>query len=302
MLARLFGKTELTDAQKLEMISSVRGTLFCQAEAIHGKCLTKQEMLEEGSLSDATLRRFCVAREWEEAQIVEMLQAHLKWRKETLPMERTPAIERVLESGRIRVLRKGKTPIMVTDFLWGEFLLDENITAEDIIAAQICLTEEVLAEADAASAEDEPAQYIAVTTGGPPPVPFIKQIAPIFEGNYPERCCSGIIYPIPRWLSYVAWAILKLVPERTQKKFVLLSEEAEFCEKTGLSPDELPEDLKGGIEGQKVRRAEAMTDEKRLAQMPEGFKDAITNADQNVEVLLSQAACQLQPVSGSCNM
>lgn len=273
MLSRWFGR-EKTDAEKKEFIETVR---------------SKFEG-ENDYLTDGTINRFCIAREWDEAKTVEMLTDHLKWRKETLPVERTPAINRVLESGRLRILRKGKLPVLCVDFMWGNFLLDD-FKDDDIIAAQVALCEEALAEADAASTPDQPGQYITVSTGGPPPMAFVKKIVPVFDINYPERTNKAIIYPIPTILSYIAWAILKLVPERTRKKFILLSEEDDFCKETGMSPEELPEDLKGGIEANKARRDEAMKDDKRMAQMPEGFKDAVTQADTQVAVSMSQAAC-----------
>jgi len=273
MLSRLFGR-EKTEAEKKELIQNVR---------------SKFEG-EEEYLTDATMTRFGIAREWDEAKMVEMLTEHLKWRKETLPVQRTPAIERVLESGRIRALRRGKEPVLCVDFKWGSFLLDD-FKDDDVIAAQVLLCEEVLAEADAACGPDEAAQYITVSTGGPPPMPFVKKVVPVFDINYPERTKKAIIYPIPTILAYVAWAILKFVPERTRNKFSLLSEEEDLCRESGLTPEELPEDLKGGIEASKARRDEALKDEKKLAQMPEGFKDAVTQADTQVAVSMSQAAC-----------
>merc|ERR1711904_577644 len=125
------------------------------------------------------------------------------------------------------VLRRGKVPIICVDFKWGNFLLDDY-KDDDIIAAEVMMLEEIVAEADAASEEGQPGQYIAISTGGPPPKEFVRKFSPIFDINYPERCNKAIIYPIPKWLSYIAWAILKILPERTQKKFILLSEEEDL--------------------------------------------------------------------------
>merc|ERR1711998_709925 len=103
--------------------------------------------------------------------------------------------------------------------------------------------EDVLAEADAASSEEGSAQFVSVSTGGPPPTQFLKDVSPIFDVNYPERMKSGIIYPIPRWLKYVVDALLVFVSKRTRDKFILVSEEADFVETTGLRAEDLPEDL-----------------------------------------------------------
>jgi hypothetical protein len=265
-------KKELSDEEKTAILESVRADF------------------EGEALSDGTLRRYCVAREWDKQKIVEMLQSHLAWRKETLPVERTPAIEKVLESGRIRLLRGGSEPVICVDFKWGRFLLD-GFETQDIVKAQICVLEDALAEADAASPEGVPAQFISVSTGGPPPTQFIKDISPIFDVNYPERMKTGIIYPIPRWLKHLVDAMLIFLSKRTRDKFVLLSEEAEFVEKTGLPADKLPEDLKGGIEASKERRKKAMEDEQARNQMPKEFQDAMADADQNTQVMMSQVAC-----------
>jgi hypothetical protein len=271
MFSRFF-KRELTDEQKAEAVQTLRAG-FPNEE-----------------FADATLRRFLVAREWDQAASTEMLQKHVEWKKATLPMQRTSTIEGVLESGRIRVLRRGKLPVICVDFMWGKFLL-EGFSEDDIINAQISVLEDVLAEADAACQDGGEAAYIAVSTGGPPPKEFVKKISPIFETNYPERLGSAIIYPIPRWIEWVANAILLLVPARTREKFLMYSEEAAFLEKTGLAAEDLPEDLKGGIEGTRKRAEEAMKDEKARDQLPEEYKQAVNNPDANLQVMMSQAAC-----------
>jgi hypothetical protein len=89
MFKALFGSKEPTDEEKAQMVSSLRGSLDIPAE----------------KMSDANLRRFCIAREWNEKAISEMLQGHFKWRGENLPMASSAEIQRVLDSSRIRMLR-----------------------------------------------------------------------------------------------------------------------------------------------------------------------------------------------------
>lgn len=196
----------------------------------------------------------------------------------------------MLDSGRIRILRRGKDPIVAVDFMWGQFLLD-GFDEDDIINAQFFVLEDILAEADAACPEDQPASYIALSTGGPPPTAFIKKISPIFDINYPERCSKGVIYPIPRWMKYVADAILLLVPKRTRDKFIMLSDEQDLCETTGINSADLPEDLKGGIEASRARREKAMEDERTKTQLPKVYLDAVAEGGQAQVVAMSQAAC-----------
>lgn len=271
MFKRWFG-AELTDEEKSKFVETV------------------QSKFEADTFSVATIRRFCIAREWDEAAVVAMLEEHKKWRSATLPIEKSPAIERVLESGRIRVLRRGREPVVAVDFMWGKFLLDD-FNEDDIIAAQFFTLEDIIAEADAAGPEDQPAQYIAVSTGGPPPTAFIKKISPLFDVNYPERAGKGIIYPIPRWMKYVADVILLLVPKRTRDKFIMLAEEEEFLQETGMKSEELPETLKGGIDADRARRDKAAEDERTKEQLPEVYKEAIANPDMAQQVAMSQAAC-----------
>jgi len=215
---------------------------------------------------------------------------HLTWRKATLPIQRSAAIDRVLESGRLRILRRGATPIICIDFMWGQFLTEE-FTVDNIIDANIWALEDILAEADAARTDGQPARYIAVSTGGPPTKELVKKISPVFDINYPERCATAIIYPIPRLMKFVADALLLLLPKRTREKFVLFSEEADFCAKTGLSSAELPEDLKGGIEAGKARRDQALKDAKRRDQLPKEFLDAMESSEGATQVLMSQVSC-----------
>merc|ERR1712232_1053588 len=93
------------------------------------------------------------------------------------------------------VLRRGKVPVLCADFMWGQFLLD-GFDEDDIIAAQILQLEEVLAEADQLCPEDQPAQYIAVSSGGPPPTPFVREKGVAERGpkghvqRYDSRTCS----------------------------------------------------------------------------------------------------------------
>jgi hypothetical protein len=271
MFSFLFEKA-LTDEEQVQFIAAVR----------------EKVDVSQDKFADAHVRRFCVGSEWDETATVEQLRKHLKWREETLPIERTPAVDRVINSGRITVLRRGKEPIFLVDFMWGRFLLDD-FKETDIYKAQILLAEEMLAEADALCPEDEPAQWIAISTGGPPPSGYVGNNIATFVVNYPERCIRAIIYPIPKWLQYVADVILKMAPKRTRAKFVMLSDESELLEKTGLAAADLPESLQGGLTGAYERRDKAKDD--ALEQLPQVFMDALTKADHDVQVMMTQAAC-----------
>lgn len=268
-----FFKKELTDEEKAQMIISLRSEF--------------EDAVAKAELSDATLRRFCVAREWDQAAAAKMLRDHLAWREATLPIQRSDAIDRVLDSGRLRILRRGPHPIICIDFMWGGFVTDD-CTIDDIIAANIFVVEDVLLEADAAG---QPAQYTIVSTGGPPSRDVQNKVSGVMEGNYPERLKTAIIYPIPRWAKFVADALLVLLPRRTREKFVLLAEEADLCETTGLSAQDLPERLKGGIDAERQRSDEAVKDPKRLAAMPDEMIDAIHSAEGGTQTMMAQVAC-----------
>jgi len=272
IFGRLF-RSELTDEEKNAVVQAVNA------------------QFEEEGFSEATIRRFCVAREWEEQAIVQTVKAHVEWRKANLPIERTPVMDRVLESGRVRILRRGKDPIICYDFMWGRMLLD-GFKDDDIIATVVWAIEDVLAEADPLCAEGEQAQYVSVVTGGPPPIAYIKKAGAIFEPNYPERLKQCVVYPIPHWMKSVADAIIMLLPKRTQKKFVLLAEEEEFLGITGLSAEDLPDILKGGIEAGWVRREKiALADESTREQLPEVYVEAMKDPDLATQMAMSQVSC-----------
>jgi hypothetical protein len=231
-----------------------------------------------------------VARDWDEQSIVEMVKEHLTWRTANLPMEVSPVISRVLESKRIQVLRRGAKPIICVDFMWGNFLLD-GFEIDDIMAAMVSALEDVLAEADALCLDSGAAQYILVATGGPPPSSFVSNVSSLLDINYPERLLTALIYPIPVWMEYVAYGIFMFTSSRTREKVTMLSEESALLEHTGLSAEELPDDLKGGIEASNARREKALLDEACREQMPEEFMDAVTSGEQQVKVPMAQAAC-----------
>jgi len=260
------GSKEPTDEEKAQIISSLRSSLDISAE----------------KMSDAHLRRFAIAREWNEKAASEMLTEHLKWREETLPMAHSAEIQRVIDSGRIRVLRRGKQPIICADFMWGGLLLEEDITKKHILDANIYVLEDVLAEADALMDDGQPAKYLSVCTGGPPPMDFIRYISPTFDINYPERLQTAIVYPVPTLFRYMVKAIMVLLPKRTSDKFCIFSEERDLLEKLGITSDELPEELKGGYQGSKERQNKLLQDKARMEQMPEGFVDAVAQGDQEV--------------------
>lgn len=271
MFKRFFGG-EPTDQEKVQIAQSV------------------QAKFAADNFSDATIHRFCVAREWDESKIVAMLEEHRAWRAKELPVQRTPGIDRVLESGRLTVVRRGASPILMVDFMWGKFLLD-GYDADDIIRAQYLILEDILAEADSLSPQDQPGKFISLSTGGPPPSAFAKKISELFDVNYPERCQKAIIYPIPRMFKHLANVILMLVPKKTREKFSLLSEEQELCEALQMAPQDLPEILKGGMEAMKARREKAAQDERTKDQLPQEYHDALANPDTALQTSMSQAAC-----------
>ena len=206
--------------------------------------------------SRCTARRFLIARDFDRDPASSMLQAHLEWRRATLPIERTPEIEKVLASPRFRVLRRGTHPVTNTNFMRGEFL--SGTSEQVLILAYIAFTEELLEAADECCAPDEWASCTCICSGGWPPMSFCRKLAAVLEPNYPERLGGTLIYPVPKVVAALVNGAISFLPRRTREKFALLSNEKQLCLKAGLKAEDLPEgfsDLEQSRERQRSRAA-----------------------------------------------
>jgi hypothetical protein len=270
---RPFARQELSAQEKVSIIS-----------------LLRSEFPEE-LVSNATLQRFLSAHEWNIKAASELVQKHLQWRNATLPIQRTDAIQRILDSGRIRVLRRGIDPVVCVDFMWGKFL-EDGFSADDILNAHLSVLEDVLAESDAIHAslpkhevQDKPirllgtasstadqdageyGRYIGISSGGVPPLPYIRKLAPVLDANYPERMSTAIIYPIPRIMEGLVPGIKKFINKRDRERFEMFAHEEQLLERTGLRAEDLPEDLRGGMHAM-INRYKEMKKRMKKEELP----------------------------------
>ena len=130
-------------------------------------------------VSRCTARRFLIARDFDRGAASSMLQAHLEWRRATLPIERTPEIEKVLASPRFRVLRTGINPVTNTNFMGGDFL--SGTSEQVLLQAYLCFIEDLLEAADECCGPDEWASCTCICSGGWPPMSFCRKLAAVLE-------------------------------------------------------------------------------------------------------------------------
>jgi len=173
----------------------------------------------------AERKRFLAARDGDSAAGEEMLQAHLKWRAESLP----------LPEGRPRV-GKGLpewmffhgTALDGTPLLWinGAMYDGEAATPEEYGLASAALIDGRFARDS-----DQQCTVLLDVRGGPEwPNPQaytllspIRTITRVLSDNLPERCKRVVIYPVP-WGASTIWSAVKLfLDTRTAEKVVLLS-------------------------------------------------------------------------------
>lgn len=194
--------------------------------------------------TDASLRRFLVARKGDVAAAEHMFAAHLDWRSRAFPMDRGSVVQDILEEKR-RFIRLGTDsdgrPVICCDFLWGFFL--EGVSAEDCIRAALIFLEGELALADAAGIH----QARVLCYGGPPPLEFAATISAILSTNYPERTCVAVIYPVPPMIARTVRLFLWFLDEGTKSKVRIEHKESDILSLLQISIEDLPLRMRGGL-------------------------------------------------------
>jgi len=194
--------------------------------------------------SDASLRRFLIARKGNVDAAEEMFAAHLQWRSRAFPLRREGAVASILNE-RKRLLRlstdsQGR-PVIMVNFLWGYFL--EDFTALDCVKASILFLEHELAAAEAAGAHEA----LVLCYGGPPPVEYGIAIAAILAANYPERTKCAVIYPVPPLIARSVRLFIWFLDEGTRSKVHILHKQREMLALLSLQVADLPEPCRGGL-------------------------------------------------------
>lgn len=193
---------------------------------------------------DESLRRFLVARKGDHEKASELLSAHLLWRRQVFPVDRTGPIAQIFQDGR-RLRKIGTAsdgrPVLMIDFCWGYFV-EGGFSELDCLRATIIFVEEEIALAE----KDDQHEAYVLCYGGPPPLAFAAALAATLEANYPERLLRAVIYPVPQAVARFVRLMLWFLDERTSSKVVIEWSEEKVVNMIKLSVDQLPAAIQGG--------------------------------------------------------
>mmetsp|Transcript_7240 Transcript_7240/g.16380 ORF Transcript_7240/g.16380 Transcript_7240/m.16380 type:complete len:337 (+) Transcript_7240:78-1088(+) len=198
---------------------------------------------EEGGVDDQTMQKFLVTRSWKVDDAAVMLQAHLQWRAQNLPVKREE-IQHVLDDRKVAVLGSGAggRPIFMLNFLK---LLEVDWTQPGMMDQHIRATV-FCAEEMIASMPEGVDQWIAVINCigiRAPPMEYMQEFNKVLQANYPERAHKIVLYPVPRVIVKLVQSFMWFVPERTREKVSFVSSLDGICEETGLDRGQLPPEL-----------------------------------------------------------
>ena len=211
-------------------------------------------LVDQCGTDAGTAIRFLKARDWDAESAAAALEAHADWLKTPLGQTaRTEEVDAILATDRFRVLRRGAEPVILVDFMWGEFL--GGIDIPTMVRAYVFLARELFEGADTERRPDDPAQAIVICTGGPPPVAYVRALQSVMEPHFPERLRMSVVYPIPWMMKMVVNGFIAFLPRATRDKFRLCATCDELLELTGLSLSEVPVDLQGGAAAQEAAEA-----------------------------------------------
>mmetsp|Transcript_119746 Transcript_119746/g.344096 ORF Transcript_119746/g.344096 Transcript_119746/m.344096 type:complete len:345 (-) Transcript_119746:479-1513(-) len=192
-------------------------------------------------VDDVTLRGFLAARSWNASEATTMLQEHLKWRAENLPLPAEEA-QPILESGALACLVSGgnQRPLLVVG-LEQLSRVDWNVAGvmrRHLRAVAHCADMAVASMSDGV----ETWNFIIDCTGARSlPISFIQELTILMQAHYPERDNEIIVYPLPSFIQ----PLIAMLPERARGKLSFISTCDALCDKVGFSRAQLPERMWG---------------------------------------------------------
>jgi len=142
-------------------------------------------------------------------------------------------------------------PIIALNWFYGEFW-DDGAKPNDVLLAFADFVQEVLDRAERAKGP-KGLEIICVCSGGPPPGSFIKHLVPLMEQNFPEVLYKASIYPIPWPIRVIVNSALWFLPSKTRQKIQILGTEDQMADFVGLAVEQLPPDLRGGVQALEQR-------------------------------------------------
>merc|ERR1740129_1039933 len=78
-------------------------------------------------------------------------------------------------------------------------------------------------------------------------------MARLLEAHFPEVMKTVILAPIPSKIKALVQSMLWMLPEKTRKRFALVSSGAEVCEVLGMKLEDFPEHFQD-LEGYELER------------------------------------------------
>lgn len=185
------------------------------------------------------LQRFVVARKLDVDAALEMLDKHVAWRRENLPVELTPAIREELKKGKYYILPDAKDvngyPVVVIRS--GLFDPKER-DLDTCIKALIYLLEQSLGDLDESGKFSVMYDRDGFSARNNFDYDLLKTWAGIASANYPERLASVAVYPSGAVLAGL-WKMVSVFFEpRTRAKIKMVQLEEELT--TVIPKEALP--------------------------------------------------------------
>eukprot|EP00929_Paragymnodinium_shiwhaense_P048364 TRINITY_DN24463_c0_g1_i1.p1 TRINITY_DN24463_c0_g1~~TRINITY_DN24463_c0_g1_i1.p1 ORF type:complete len:374 (+),score=46.69 TRINITY_DN24463_c0_g1_i1:70-1191(+) len=197
--------------------------------------------------TDASLRRFLVARKGDIAKAEAMIEDNLRWRRRVFPIFTIgdgSAADKILRDGR-RFQRIGFNqdglPVVCLNFQWGYFL--EGVSALDCLKATLVFLEQEVSALEAHGNN----QAVCICYGGPPPLDYAAALAALLEANYPERLARAVIYPVPMMVVRFVRMMLWFIDKNTRDKVTVEGDEQVLLRFVKTDVASLPDWIRGGL-------------------------------------------------------
>ena len=213
--------------------------------------LTEVFCSEGSELDRSDVLRFCVARDFDKEKSQAMLQAHIGWRKATLPIEKTPSVQDSLSKRRFYYLCQDKTndrPIVYVNLL--RYVQDKSYDPQTELQASLYTIENEVAPRIKRDSVGSHAWSMLLDISGikSPPLAFLQLMNSTYEANYPERLHRMVMFPVNSFVKKIIQGILVFVDPKTRAKFYFVNTVKELVELADVdNVQELGDDVKSLI-------------------------------------------------------
>mmetsp|Transcript_43306 Transcript_43306/g.122426 ORF Transcript_43306/g.122426 Transcript_43306/m.122426 type:complete len:366 (-) Transcript_43306:102-1199(-) len=225
-----------------------------------------QGRFADADLDEVTIGRFLLTRSWDLDGTTKMLQAHVNWRRENLPVS-LEEVQPILDEGKFALLGTGAERRPAFAIRFGPMLkvdFKQKGEMERHIRAAVYCAEAMIASM--APGVETWTAVIDCTGIRAPPQAYMQEFTKVMQANYPERAYKIVMYPIPRFIVTVVKTFMVMLPEKTREKAAgasadgavvarerardastvsFVSSIADLCEETGVTQSALPESMLG---------------------------------------------------------